>query len=120
MEFGEQVGIATLVVATIGVGFQIRSYLLDRAEQTRAERHDAQDRRAILVLEKVARDTRQAAFTLGRVNPDGQMAGQRFVAAVRNDGPHMADAIRVAASLGDLSASVVSAPQRLPPTAGLR
>jgi hypothetical protein len=112
--FGEQIGLLTLLVATIGVGFQTRSYRVDRAEQRRAERHDAQDRRAILVLERAACDTRQAAFTLGRVVREGQMAGQHFVATIRNNGPHMADTIRVAASLGDLIASVVSAPPRLP------
>jgi hypothetical protein len=118
LEFGEQIGILTFAVATIGVGFQIRSYRLDRAEQRRAERHEAQDRRAILVLESAG--PRQeavgwAAFTLGNVIHDGQMAGQHFVAALRNDGSHMADNIHVAASLGDLSATVISAPQRLPP-----
>jgi hypothetical protein len=115
LAFGEKIGIATLAVATIGVFLQLRSYRLDRAEQRRAGRHDVQDRRAALVLERPRSHNRGAEISLGTVVHKGPMAGQHFSASIRNTGPYMAENIRVAASFGTLDAEIDSAPTTLPP-----
>jgi hypothetical protein len=45
----------------------------------------------------------------------GPGAGQHFTAAIQNAGPHMAEEIRVTATLGAMPAEVVVAPHILPP-----
>ena len=118
LEFGKQIGLLTLVVATIGVGFQIRSYLLDRAEHVRGERRDAADlreKRAIINLEPARSQTWGAAMILGNVEHTGPKAGQHFTGFIRNAGPHLAEGIRVTGSFGGIDTQTIKAPTILPP-----
>jgi hypothetical protein len=55
-----------------------------------------------------------AAVTLGEVVLRGSTAGQYFVGAITNTGPHPAEDIAVTAVLGTHKTEVLTAPRRLP------
>src|SRR5215217_7799366 len=108
LNLGEQIGVATFVVAAAGLIVQLRTFWLDRSDRLRTER-------ANLVLERPKSQLEGAAVFLGPVATTGEKAGQHFIGAMRNEGPHVAEEIEVTASLGRIGVVVASAPKWLPP-----
>jgi hypothetical protein len=112
LSFGEKVttllAVAGLVVALVALVRQVRIDARVRASELR-------ERRAIVKLERAESVNRGAAITLGGVVHKGAAAGQYFFGAIKNDGPHMAEAIRVTASLGNLAARATKAPETIGP-----
>src|SRR5688572_3030477 len=120
LPFEAKAALVIPAVITFGLwaALEIRHERRHRQDQVRIKRLDdasLREKRAILQIVRAAGINRGASITLGTVVHEGSASGQHFSGAVKNAGPHMAEAIQVTASLGDLKARIDEAPSILPP-----
>jgi hypothetical protein len=110
---------ATIAIPLIAVVLlEIRrefAYREDRKHSARRDAADLLEKRAIIELERARRQNSGAAMILGNVVHTGPDAGQHFTGEIRNAGPHLAEGIRITASLGGIDAQIVQAPTNLRP-----
>jgi hypothetical protein len=110
---------ATIAIPLIVVMLiEVRRELAYRADRQRIARRDAADlreKRALIDLERPRSQNHGAAMILGNVVHTGPAAGQQFTGRIRNAGPHLAEGIRITASLGGIDAQTIQAPKTLPP-----
>ena len=112
------IAIPTIVAGVFLAISEFRHETRHRADQERIARYDAADlreKRALLDLEPARGQTRGAAMILGSVDHDGAATGQHFTGVLKNEGPHLAEGIRVTADLGGIEAQIINAPKILHP-----
>jgi hypothetical protein len=108
------IAIPLIVVVLIEIRREF-AYREDRKHSARRDAADLFEKRAIIELERAHGQNSGAAMILGNVVHTGPDAGQHFTGVIRNAGPHLAEGIRVIASLGGTDARTIKAPKTLPP-----